>query len=432
MTRAVLLVCPAIALITVVLLGGGGTVQVVLSVLVGAAAGTVLWSVEGGRVRRLARTVNRWAGEERSHRLELRGGEEWRQLGTAVNALGTQLRDVRRELRSLVPWTDRLVSSLEEAAVVFDPDRRLVAANRAATTFLNLPTDGSVPTALSALGSAAAADAVEEAESTGRIITLDERRGGHEVRVTASPLDDHVLVVVTDRTRQRQVEELRRDFVTNASHELKTPVASITALTEALRVAPEDRRASLVERLEEESARLTRLVRDLLDLRQLEAEDRPAARVPVDLVTLVRGAVATHAAAAEGCDVTVHLAVPDSAVVVGVESELRLVVDNLVANAVQYNEAGGEVRIALAADDGEQVLTVADTGIGIPQASVSRVFERFYRVDVARSRDRGGTGLGLSLVRNAVERHHGRVSVESLLGAGTTFTVRLPVGQPDR
>lgn len=427
MTRAVLWVCPALTLLSVIVLGVRDPTRVATVIIIGLLTGWVVFAVQVGRVRRLARTVNSWAADQGRDRLELRGGTRWLELGTSLNALGGQLQDARDELRSLVPWTERLVSSLGEPAVVIGPDRRVVAANRAAVDDLNLPVAGSPPTVLSALGSAAAADAVDEAAEVGRIVTVDDAQGDRQRRVTASPLDDHVLVVVSDQTQQRRIEELRRDFVTNASHELKTPVSAITMLVEALRVAPPARRDQLVERLEEETLRLTRLVRDLLDLRQLEGGDRDEQHTAVDLSRLVRDAVDAHAASAHAADVTLEADVAQGAVVAGVQRELRLVADNLVGNAVQYNRAGGEVEVTLEVAAGEAVLVVRDTGIGIPQAATARVFERFYRVDVARSRESGGTGLGLSLVRNAVERHHGSVTLESLLGVGTTVTVHLPV-----
>ncbi len=284
--------------------------------------------------------------------------------------------------------------------------------------------DASSP--LAVLGSVAVVDAIEEARSSGQLVAVDDDRGGRNLRITASPLDDDVLVVVGDRTRERQVEELRRDFVVNASHELKTPVTAIATLVEALQVAPADRHDALVERLAEQSQRLARLVHDLLDLRMLEEADDEEL-VSVDLAQLARAAAAGVAESAESAEVEVVLDLPDAAMVAGRTRDLSLVIDNLLGNAVQYNRPGGRVTVALRRDDGSQVLTVADTGIGIPEPAVDRVFERFYRVDVARSRARGGTGLGLSIVRNAVERHGGHITVESQLEVGTTFTVRLPV-----
>lgn len=428
MTRAVLWVPPAVAAVAALLAGGDGA-AVAGGVLVGALAGVGLWSVQEARVRRLHERAATWQGPERPAPDPPRGPRAWHDLQEAVDALGTELGDVHAELQSVVPWAQRLVTSLDEPAFVFSVDGWLAAANDAGRQMAGLGPDADASSPLAVLGSVAVVDAIEEARTSGQLVAVADDRAGRNLRITASPLDDDVLVVVGDRTRERQVEELRRDFVVNASHELKTPVTAIAALVEALEVAPLDRREALVARLAEQSQRLTRLVHDLLDLRMLEEPDAEEL-VSVDLVELVRSAVDGVAGAASRADVGFDLDLPPSAIVAGRTRDLALVVDNLVANAVQYNRAGGTVRIRLARENGLQVMTVADTGIGIPTAALGRVFERFYRVDVARSRERGGTGLGLSIVRNAVERHGGRIGVESLLGEGTTFTVRLPVEPP--
>jgi signal transduction histidine kinase len=236
-------------------------------------------------------------------------------------------------------------------------------------------------------------------------------------------------VVIVDRTRERRLEEVRRNFVVNASHELKTPVTAIQTLAEALEVTLRDdprRAASLAKRLTGEAGRLARLVTDLLDLRRLE-ERGPLERVPVDLAEVVRRAVAEALPRAEARGIAVEVDVPDAARVAGVPADIDAVVANLVSNAVKYNRDGGRLEVRIVPREGTQVLTVRDSGIGIPQQDLGRVFERFYRVDTARSRATGGTGLGLSIVRHAVERHGGSVRVESLLGEGTTFTVVLPI-----
>lgn len=429
MSRSVLWLVPAATLVTALVaratVSDGPVVGWIVGLAIGLLVGVVVHQRATHRVQAASREVARWSGSDGYEALELEGGESWRALATAINVTGALLSETREELRTVVPWTARLVASLDEPAYVFGPEGRLVAHNPAAAMLSVLP-PGDVATPATAIGSAVMAQAVAEAVAGGVLVVVADVHAGRDLRITASPLDDHVLVVVSDRTRERQVEALRRDFVVNASHELKTPVTAIAALTAALRVAPADRRDGLVHRLEEESERLVRMVHDLLDLRLLD-EPEGVEQTSVDLVSLVHDAIDGFTSTAAGADVTFELELPPSAVVVGVARELRLVVDNLVANAVTYNRSGGEVRVTLMQDVGDQILTVADTGVGIPSGVVDRIFERFYRVDVARSRARGGTGLGLSIVRNAVERHGGRISVESLLGVGTTFTVQLPI-----
>lgn len=260
-------------------------------------------------------------------------------------------------------------------------------------------------------------------------MTVDVERAGRELRVSVSLIGDETLIVLADRTRERQIEDLRRDFVVNASHELKTPVTAIQTLGEAIAVTlPTDpvRAASLLKRLNDESERLARLVGELLDLRRLEVAG-PLERVPVNLSEVVRLVVADLFSRAEGSSVEIDVDLPDNAPIAGVHADLEAIVKNLISNAIKYNRVGGKVSVGLRTEGGTRILTVADSGIGIRQQDLPRIFERFYRVDTARSRETGGTGLGLSIVRHAVERHHGTVQVESALGEGTTFRVTLPI-----
>ena len=328
-------------------------------------------------------------------------------------------------------WQGDLVDSLVNAALLFSQQGRLQAANDHARELLAIPADAGEMTVAQAVGSAELADAVRQVQEHGTPITLDTEHGEHDLRAVVSRISDETLLIVTDRTLERRVEELRRNFVVNASHELKTPVTSIQTLSEALAVTlrsgDQARVPKLVKRLELEAARLARLVHDLLDLRRLE--DRgPLEREPVDLAELVRRVVVGHLDRADERDLELSVDAPDRAFVTGDESDLVVIVENLVANAVQYNRPGGEVQVRVVPGQDEQVVTVRDTGIGVPHQELSRIFERFYRVDTARSRDTGGTGLGLSIVRHAVERHGGRIDVASRPDEGTTFTVHLPTG----
>ena len=256
------------------------------------------------------------------------------------------------------------------------------------------------------------------------------------MRASVATIGSETLVIVTDRTQERRTEELRRNFVVNASHELKTPATAIHTLSEALEItAARDpaRVPDLVSRLHEEAERLVRLVHDLLNLRRLE--ERPVLdAATVDLAALAAEVLADLDERAVARGITLALDAPDHALLEGEVDDIRLVVRNLVANAIQYNRDEGRVDVRVAPATSAQgsawTLEVADTGIGIPQQDLQRVFERFYRVDVARSRETGGTGLGLSIVRHAVERHHGTIRVDSLLGQGTTFSVGLPAVAP--
>ncbi|MEX2533070.1 MAG: ATP-binding protein [Nitriliruptoraceae bacterium] len=319
----------------------------------------------------------------------------------------------------------RLINALTDAALLVDRDGTVVAANTRAQTLLHM---SALPATLAELSDDNIRPLLDDAFDSGTTTQRDLNVNGSSLTVIASRVDTHVLIVITDHTRERRVEELRRDFVVNASHELKTPVTSIQTLAEALAVVirtKPSRVPQLIARLSAEAERLSALVTDLLDLRRLE-ERGEIGREPVNLAALIRNVVASEVQRADARNVTVAVDGPDTMIVDGVTADLEVIVKNLVVNAVKYNRDGGDVTVTLHSDGARVRLDVTDTGIGIPEDDLPRIFERFYRVDTARSRETGGTGLGLSIVRHAVELHDGQVTVTSRRGEGSTFTVVLP------
>lgn len=325
-------------------------------------------------------------------------------------------------------WLGAFLDALPDPALLFDADQRLALANAEARRLLRL-TEGSF-TPLQALGTARLADVVIEVAATRQPVRLELSLDGRELTVSAAPVADHVLLHLRDQTDRFRVDAVRRDFVANASHEMKTPVSGILALADALQSTLDrgdhERSRHLASQLSSEAARMGRLITELLSLRRLE-EDGDRSNGPVDLVQLVRSELQHLAAAATSRNIDVIDTLPPTAVVVGSEADLRLMVGNLLENAVRYNRDGGSIEAAIHPHEGAWRLEVSDTGIGIPRQDLDRVFERFYRVDVARSRASGGTGLGLAIVRHAAERHGGSVVVRSILGEGTTFVVDLPI-----
>jgi two-component system sensor histidine kinase SenX3 len=252
---------------------------------------------------------------------------------------------------------------------------------------------------------------------------------GRSLRATAASVGgDRVLLMLQDVTQARMIEAVRRDFVANASHELKTPAASIRAIAETMGSAAADDPEAIARfaaQMEQEAVRLSRIISDLLDLSRLEGE--PAERTEVRFDRLVADEAERHRGPAEtgGLHLDVHANGPT--VVRGSARDLSLMIRNLVQNAVQYTKPGGRIDVRVTAEDGEAVLTISDSGVGIPARDQRRIFERFYRVDRARSRETGGTGLGLSIVKHVVENQGGAIAVQSELGQGSTFTVRLPL-----
>ncbi|MBX3095718.1 MAG: GHKL domain-containing protein [Fimbriimonadaceae bacterium] len=235
-----------------------------------------------------------------------------------------------------------------------------------------------------------------------------------------------VFLSLQDVTELRHLETVRRDFVANVSHELRTPMTTIRAMSETL-LEDETNDAELKDRylgrVISEIDRLTRITEDLLVLSVAESQTKPHS--VFDLSELVQSVMRQLQGKAEQKSLLLVEELDSGCFVAGNESQLVQVVVNLIDNAINYTSEG-EVRVTLMPTDKECILTVADSGIGIPAEHLGRIFERFYRVDKGRSRSTGGTGLGLSIVRNIVESHRGRVSVSSVMGEGSTFAVTLP------
>jgi two-component system phosphate regulon sensor histidine kinase PhoR len=361
-------------------------------------------------------------------------------LTNELAAITSRLRDRLDELTEERDRAGQILDALDDGVLLLDGAGRLLLANPAARSWFGLPDDLrpglpvkrvlGVPQ-VSLLAERAAA---ERAPVVGTLtMVFPEPR---TLAMRAFLLADRgptgrIVVTMTDITQRRRLEVLRRDFVANASHELKTPVAAVRALAETLLTAlPEDPEAGhrFAERIGREAERLDVLVRDLLDLSRVE---RGALDVePVDLVGLVKEVVGGYADRAEERHIKLGTELLPGVAMRGDRAQLGLLLSNLIDNALRHTFPKGSVCVRLDAAESRAVLQVADTGEGIPAGELPRIFERFYRVDKARARRTGGTGLGLAIVRHVAEAHGGTVRADSELARGTTFTVTLPVAGP--
>jgi two-component system sensor histidine kinase SenX3 len=254
-------------------------------------------------------------------------------------------------------------------------------------------------------------------------------RGRITVAARVAPLGSaHVLLLVDDRTNARRVEEVRRDFVANVSHELKTPVGGMALLAEAVLDANDDPEAvaRFARRMKVESERLTKLVQEIVDLSRLQVADTLHEPVLVDVSRAASDAVDQSRLVAEARSIELAVSLTGDAKVFGEPELLTTAIRNLVGNAVNYSGDGTKVAVGVRCEDGLVEVDVSDQGQGIPKAEQGRIFERFYRVDAARSRATGGTGLGLANVKHICANHGGEVTVWSEEGRGSTFTMRLP------
>jgi two-component system sensor histidine kinase SenX3 len=250
------------------------------------------------------------------------------------------------------------------------------------------------------------------------------------VRARAAQLSDgNVLLTVADETESQRLEETRRDFVANISHELKTPIGAISLLSEALIDGSDDQ--ELVKKfstdLFKESKRLASLVQDIIQLSRLQSADMLKTAVPVDLAGVIADAVERNQVIAERKGIKISWGAPAGTNVLGDSEMLSMAVKNLIENAILYSDEGSQVGVGLREDEGTAQISVTDTGVGIDPEHVDRIFERFYRADPSRSRSTGGTGLGLAIVKHVANNHRGDIQVFSKPGFGSTFTLLLPI-----
>jgi signal transduction histidine kinase len=255
--------------------------------------------------------------------------------------------------------------------------------------------------------------------------------GVHGVRLHSgtAPLPGPVALVLQDVTEARRSEAVRRDFVANVGHELKTPVGALSLLAEAIEQAADDPEAvqRFAGRIAHEADRLSRLVRELIDLSRLQGAEPLPELVPVEVDRVIAESVDRTRTAARAKALDIAVGGEHGLVVRGVEGQLCTAVTNLLANAVAYSEGEGRIAVAARARSGFAEIAVTDSGIGIPRQDRQRVFERFYRVDQSRASSTGGTGLGLAIVKHVASNHGGSVTVWSEEGLGSTFTLRIPL-----
>jgi len=323
---------------------------------------------------------------------------------------------------------DQVLDALESAGVVLDPSNNVMKASPGALAI------GLVwgPT----LTNPELVDIVDRARREGGPVTeeIELSRGPFGeanmfLHVRAARLGSRfILLLAQDRTESVRLDEVRRDFIANISHELKTPIGAVSLLAEALQAASAepDQVKKFAKRLTKESERLARITQEIIELSRLQAADALGQPAIVEIDAVVAAAIDQNRVHADSNHITIASGGDAGALVYGDEDLLVAAVQNLISNAVQYSPKHSRVGVGVSTVDGVVELAVTDQGPGIPEAERDRVFERFYRIDGARSRHTGGTGLGLSIVKHVVQNHGGDVRLWSQLGSGSTFTIRLP------
>jgi len=413
-----------------------------VAVLLAGALAIAWW-----QTRRLLTTLTRVDGALKSviggrydQTLFPTGRDELGALESLVEELRMTVRDRLATLTSQSNRASAVLDSMVEGVLAVDADQRLLLVNDAARTLLDIPGDAQLGQPLmSVVRRRAIHDAVERALEDERPVETEfeldaagrpRRTLTLRVSLLASDIAEGLGIVVRDITALRKLENFRREFVANVSHELKTPLAAIRAYAETMRMDDANQSPSVRElagRIEEQADRLDHLLVDMLQLARIESGREAFQLADIDITSAVSEMVNEYVDVASRKKITLHMAPPDEPVRVRADPPgFRAVLGNLIENAIKYTGEGGQVAVRWRPVDHSVRVEVEDTGIGIAPEDQARVFERFYRVDKARATELGGAGLGLAIVKHMVQVFHGECGVESEPGVGSRFWFRLP------
>ncbi|MCA1711287.1 MAG: ATP-binding protein [Actinobacteria bacterium] len=349
-------------------------------------------------------------------------------LGLLLRARGSG-DAAERSRPPLLPGAGAVLEALPVAVLVVDVADEVLLGNRAARE-LGLIRDGVLAALPELRLLVRSTRRTASAQETDLVVPLARvGRAPAVFRARVAPIGDGTTaILLEDVTEARRLEDVRRDFVANVSHELKTPVGALSLLAEALQDASDEPEAvrRFAGRAQHEAQRLGRLVQELIDLSRLQGADPMPAATAVAVDQVLAEAVDRTRTSAAASGITLMVTGENGLQVLGTEQQLVTALVNLLDNAVSYSGEGSTVTVEARGEGDGVAISVEDHGIGIPAKDLERVFERFYRSDPARSRATGGTGLGLAIVKHVATNHGGSVQVQSVEGAGATFTLRLP------
>jgi len=326
----------------------------------------------------------------------------------------------------------RLLSIFPSASLVVAPDGTVLRASSRALT-LGIVNRSSVAVPDIAEIALKVADDGTPREQVLRVRRPPLGRELLEVKVRVAPLNSGaILVLIDDLAEERRVDAVRRDFVANVSHELKTPVGALSLLAEAVLTSADDKEQveHFAEKMQAEAKRLGNLIQDVIDLSRLQSEDSMNRAELIETDQLINRAIEEVKTLSGGLGIEIIRGEPEASVILGDRGQLLTALRNLLTNAISYSAENTRVSVTAREIDGIVEISVKDAGIGIPSHDLDRIFERFYRVDPARSRGTGGTGLGLAIVKHVCQNHGGEVVVWSEVGTGSTFTLRIPAYNP--
>lgn len=357
----------------------------------------------------------------------------WGEIVAVIDRIYRRKQFHKIQVTGLLREFRRLTTAMPEGAILLGPEHEILWFNRRAAEWLHLrrKRDFGIrvenlirhPIFIEYLRTSNPDEGVtvQEPGDNSRWLSFNLVRTGGSARQ---------LLIVRDVSREMQLESMRKDFVANASHELRSPLTVISGYLDSL---ADDQKLdptwnSPVHEMRRQAERMSIIINDLLELSKLESGNRRPDEEPVDIAGML-ALLRREVMALERRPREVHIKVETSAWLLAVEGEIHSIVSNLVTNAVKYTSADGEIEIRWYTDEQGAHIAVSDTGVGISAEHLPRLTERFYRVDSGRSRDMGGSGLGLAIVKHALQRHQGTLSIESTEGIGSTFTCHFPTAR---
>jgi len=393
-------------------------------------------------IREIQRLTAAIADGNLDYRIPRRSHDELGAISDAIHRMADQLGERIEQASREKEQLQAVLNSMVEGVLVVDAEMNIVLANERLAALLGVRSGTDNLTLMEFARhvdlEAVLRDAGKTDESVSRVISVTHpMEKTLEVHAIRFPIGSGerlgTVAVLHDMTEAAQLERMRREFVANASHELRTPLTAIQGFSETLLYSADFKdpaSRSYVEIIDRHARRLGRLVADLLQLSEAEGREVKLEPSNLNIVALVDRVVQDLGALFREKHIEVEQEAKDAPIVWADIHAVEQIVRNLLDNACQYTEAGGRVKVSVDGDEKWVCVRVSDTGIGIPESDLGRIFERFYRVDKARSRAAGGTGLGLAIVKHLVQRMQGEISVESKPGRGSTFSLRLPRAKP--
>lgn len=412
---------------------------IILSIIAGVAVSSVLASLYltklTGPIKLLTAAASRITLGHYDRRININSKDEIGKLSESFNIMADKLEKTIDDLSDKTNKLGSILHGMNDGVIVVDKNEKITLINPSACSFFNVKGNCEGRYFIEVIRNKDIEDIIKNVSNGDEEVTINYPEQKY-LRVLASELINSdngqkigKLLLIQDITRIKKLEVMRSEFAANVSHELKTPLTSIKGFAETLKMVKDDEtRNKFLDIIYVESERLTRLINDILTLSEIENKDAALYFEKINITELMKDIEKIIEPAAKFKNISMEFKLDDEDIFVNGDSDkFKQMIINLVDNAVKYTNENGWVKVSLTKNDKIAVIKVSDNGIGIDEKYIPRIFERFYRVDKARSRKIGGTGLGLAIVKHTVILMNGTIDVKSKLGQGSTFTVNLPL-----